>query len=345
VVGFFVATPRPPQTPQPTSPSSQRMTEVRESDPELEGLAGPLPEWFLDAMAVPRHSGHVDVDGCTIRYLRWGDPQAPGVVMVHGFLAHSRCFAFIAPLLARRFHVVAYDVSGYGDSDARDHYDDHTRAREMLAVADAAGMARGGSLPTLVAHSYGATLAMSAIEHLGDRFAGLIACDVLMHRPARLLAFRAGLAVKGSPRAQTPKRRFYPNLEAGMSRFRLAPPQPVENPFLLEYLARHSLEPDGDGWTWKFDPQCYVADGRDDDWWIEQPKRFARLEARKAFIYGERSQLFDADTADYLRELGAVDVPIVAIPEARHHLMLDQPLAFASALSGILEEWRTQDAR
>jgi pimeloyl-ACP methyl ester carboxylesterase len=320
------------------------MSQALEIDSELEGLDAPLPEWFRSAMAVPRESAHVDVEGCPIHYLRWGDPAAPGVVMVHGFLAHARCFAFIAPLLADRFHVVAYDVSGYGDSGARDRYDDDLRAREMVAVVEAAGMERDAAPPAIVAHSYGATLAMSAMEHFGDRFSGLLACDVLMHRPDRLLAFRAGLEVKGRPRARVPKQRSYPDLETAMSRFRLAPPQPVENPFLLEYLARHSLKPDGEGWTWKFDPSVYVADGHDDEWWIEQPKRFARLAARKAFVYGEHSLLFDADTAAYLRELGAVDVPIEGISGARHHLMLDQPMAFASTLRSILESWRREDS-
>ena len=310
------------------------MSEALEVDPELEGLSGPLPEWFRDAMALPRESRVVDVEGSPIHYLRWGDPAKPGIVMVHGFLAHARCLAFIAALLSRDYHVAAYDVSGYGDSGHRERYDEATRAREMVAVAKDTGMRK----PTLVAHSYGTTLAMSALEHHGDRFAGMIGCDVLMHRPARLLDFRSTLQVKARPRSEAPKTRIYPDLASGIARYRLAPPQPVENAFLLEYIARHSLKPHAEGWTWKFDPRCFVEDGRDDDWWIEQPKRFVRLDARKAFVYGEESLLFDADSEAYLRELGA-EMPIVSIPEAHHHLMLDQPLAFTSALRALLAGW------
>jgi pimeloyl-ACP methyl ester carboxylesterase len=314
------------------------MSEALDVDAELEGLAGPLPEWFRDAMALPRDSAVVDVDGCPIHYLRWGDPARPGVVMVHGFLAHARCLAFIAALLSRDYHVAAYDVSGYGDSGHREHYDEVVRAREMLAVAAHAGMEGSATKPVLIGHSYGTTLAMSAIEHFGDRFGGMIGCDALMHRPARLLDFRSKMRVKRESRSDPPKLRVYPDLEAGIARYRLEPPQPVENPFLLEYVARHSLAPHPQGWTWKFDPSSFAVDGHDDDWWIEQPKRFVRLDARKAFVYGEQSQLFDADTEAYLRELGA-DMSIVAIPRARHHLMLDQPLAFTSALRALLADW------
>jgi pimeloyl-ACP methyl ester carboxylesterase len=235
-------------------------------------------------------------------------------------------------------------MSGYGDSGVRERYDEASRVRELLAVAEHTGMYENGALPAIVAHSYGATQAMSAIERHADRFAGLIACDVLMHRRDRLLAFRAGMMLGRRPRSETPQRRLYPDLASAMARFRLAPPQPVENPFLLEYLARHSLERRGEGWTWKFDPRCYRDDSHDDEFWIGQAKRFADLRARKAFVYGEDSLLFDADTEAYLRELGAEDVPIVAVPGARHHLMLDQPLAFASTLRALLEKWRLQGA-
>jgi pimeloyl-ACP methyl ester carboxylesterase len=33
-------------------------------------------------------------------------------------------------------------------------------------------------------------------------------------------------------------------------------------------------------------------------------------------------------------------VPFIEIPEARHHVMLDQPLAFVAALRTLLQEWR-----
>lgn len=311
---------------------------------ELAGLTGPHPDWFRRALGVPRESAEVVVDGCPIRYLRWGDPSKPGVVFVHGFLAHSRCFAFIAPFLARDHQVVAYDVSGYGDSGHRQDYAETIRARELLAVAEHAGMQHAPAPPTIVAHSYGATIAMDTIEQLGDHFGGLVVCDVLMLRPDRLRAFRARASISAEPRSESPPRRIYPDLAAAMQRFRLAPPQPVEQPFLLEYVARHSLAPYEGAWSWKFHPSSFLVDSHGNDWWIEQPKRFVALDHRKAIVYGENSQLFDADTETYLGELGATHVPMVAIPDARHHLMLDQPLAFASTLRALLASWASAEA-
>ena len=63
---------------------------------------------------------------------------------------------------------------------------------------------------------------------------------------------------------------------------------------------------------------------------------------RKTIVHGAKSQLFTKDSADYIRELGGGDIPIIAVPEARHHLMLDQPLAFVTALLSILHLWENK---
>ena len=45
----------------------------------------------------------------------------------------------------------------------------------------------------------------------------------------------------------------YPDRETALTRFRLQPPQPCENQYILDYIARHSLMAADGGWTWKFD--------------------------------------------------------------------------------------------
>ena len=44
--------------------------------------------------------------------------------------------------------------------------------------------------------------------------------------------------------------------------------------------------------------------------------------------------------ADYMFKVLDESVPFVGIPEAQHHLFLDQPIAFVSALRTLLAEWR-----
>ena len=45
------------------------------------------------------------------------------------------------------------------------------------------------------------------------------------------------------------------------------------------------------------------------------------------------------DVGDYMQELLGHQVPYISIPHARHHVMIDQPLAFVAALRTLLAEW------
>jgi pimeloyl-ACP methyl ester carboxylesterase len=55
---------------------------------------------------------------------------------------------------------------------------------------------------------------------------------------------------------------------------------------------------------------------------------------------GDKSIIWEDDVGDYMRDLLNRQVPFIEIPEARHHVMLDQPLAFVAALRTLLQEWR-----
>ena len=138
------------------------------------------PAWFNSAFEVPRSSHTVEVEGTPIHYLRWGSPANPGVVMTHGFMAHARCWAFIAPLLAQDFCLVALDLSGMGDSGARDEYGVLVRAAEVMAVAEHAQFDQSGGKPALVCHSYGGSVGLCAAENYPTAWSKLIVCDMSM---------------------------------------------------------------------------------------------------------------------------------------------------------------------
>ncbi len=306
---------------------------------DLQDLSVHGPQWFQDALSVPRREGVVESDGCPIHYFEWGDPGKRGVLLGHGFLAHARCFAFIAPLLADDFHLVAYDLSGMGESGARTEYTRPTRVREMLAVAEHTGLTQHAARPFVATHSYGSSVAIEACTEHPDFFGGLVVCDFMMLRPHIMRDYMGGTQRgRRMPPGGKPNK-VYPDLETALGRYRLAPLQPCANDFLLHYMAYHSLKQVDGGWSWKFDPGILGADSHDVDWWAEQPPRFAALPGRKAIIHGDDSILFTSDSADYIRELCDEPVPIVSIPHAQHHLMLDQPIAFASALKAVLTVW------
>ena len=53
----------------------------------------------------------------------------------------------------------------------------------------------------------------------------------------------------------------------------------------------------------------------------------------------EFSTIVPEDTAAFMYELTGRNAPFVSIPDAHHHLILDQPLAFVAALRTLLADW------
>ena len=61
-----------------------------------------------------------DVDGVKVFYREAGAAGAPALLLLHGFPSASQMFRDLIPLLADRFHLVAPDLPGFGQSDMPD---------------------------------------------------------------------------------------------------------------------------------------------------------------------------------------------------------------------------------
>jgi pimeloyl-ACP methyl ester carboxylesterase len=60
----------------------------------------------------------VDIDGVKVFYREAGPAGAPTLLLLHGYPSSSRMFDTLIPLLAERYHIVAPDYPGFGQSDA-----------------------------------------------------------------------------------------------------------------------------------------------------------------------------------------------------------------------------------
>jgi pimeloyl-ACP methyl ester carboxylesterase len=289
-----------------------------------ERVAGPA--WFEQAVATAPEINRVDAAGARIRYLRWGDRKRPGLLLVHGNAAHAEWWSFIAPFLAGDYNVAALDLSGMGDSAYRREYAMELFVEEELAVARHAGMFDHEEPPVIVAHSFGGFVTMLTGALHGDRLAGTIIVDSPVNPPDR---------PGGPPKRELRPHNVYPTLAAALARFRLAPEQPCENDYIVDYVARRSLKQVEGGWTWKFDPALWAHRFSIGD----TAERLRSTKCRIAIMRGEMSVLMPHEVGEYMFNLLGRAAPMIEIPQARHHVMLDQPLAFIAALRALLADW------
>ena len=310
------------------------------------------PDWFQKAVAEPAEDHFVPFNDSRLHYRRWVGPSqdAPIVALLHGDGAHARWFDFIAPLLSKDYQLISMDLPGMGDSDWFAAYSRDMMAEAIVAMTEHAHAATPqAAKPFLIAHSFGGLIGLTAAHKYPTCLSALMICDYHI-RPD--FAHEEWYA----DRLEAKPTRVYPSRAAAEGRFRLAPEQPCENQFILDYIAEHSVREiakganpgrgisDEAGWTWKFDPSIYVGFviGRDIN------AMFETIEIPMAAMFGGMSHDFEKLTR---REMIAhmrqcrPDVPYYDIPGARHHIMLDRPHAFAGSVATQMEVWRAQQAK
>jgi pimeloyl-ACP methyl ester carboxylesterase len=290
---------------------------------EVSGVTPELaesPAWFSAALAAPVTTGTVTVDGAAIAYRAWGEESASAIVLVHGGAAHARWWDHIGPLLTYDRRVVALDLSGHGDSARRGHYSLDGWAHEVLAVARAVGSTNP---PIIVGHSMGGFVALRAAGLFGADLEGIVVIDSPVQdvTPEEQAAREA--------RAFGPLR-VYPTREAAIARFHPMPDQPTL-PYILEHVASTSVRAVDGGWSWKFDPAVF---GRNRG----APALLHHLDCRVALFVAEHGIVPPKTTELMYDKLGQL-APVIQIPAAGHHVMLDQPIAVVTGIRTLLSDW------
>lgn len=317
-----------------TTPDIQRLAAIEETSPP--------PQWFHNSLLDIPERRTITVEGANIELLTWGEVGKPGIMLAHGNSGHADWWSFIAPLLATQYRVAALSFSGAGNSDWRENYRFDQHAAELDACAQLAGLYHAMEKPVYVGHSYGAAQIFYCAAHYPDRMKAAILIDAEFGNPP--VPGDASTVHKIFRRTdadgQPAPFRVYASFAEALLRFRFTPPQTPRLPCAADYIARTSLkrapllDGSGDGWTWKFDP------GRWDKLDHEALRTIDPGDAPPiSLIWGETSHLRRRYDAGGLRDFLLPELPSIVIPDAAHHVMIDQPIALTTALLAFLAVW------
>jgi len=148
-----------------------------------------------DVIFHSEHSCFIDVDGIHVHYQEAGDPNAPALVLIHGFASSTLVWSKVFLKLAEAgYRVIALDMLGYGYS-AKPRNGEYTiagQAKLLVGLLDALGIPRA----IFVGSSYGGAVAASCALDYPDRVEKLILVGTVNNN--RPLAFTL-MRLFGSP--------------------------------------------------------------------------------------------------------------------------------------------------
>ncbi|WP_280155401.1 alpha/beta hydrolase [Piscinibacter sp. XHJ-5] len=281
------------------------------------------PAWFHEAVAQPR-SAHAltSRDGTGLHMAGWnaGERDKPPLLLVHGYRGNAHWWDFIAPWFCATHRVFALDLAGMGESGSRAIYTTAAFTDDVIAAVEqlAPQSPQGGV--TVAAHSFG-----------GGRL--LEGCVRTRRLISHAIVLDSHIAMRGDapfPRLAVGNPRPYADRRLAESRFRLLPDQPHLG-YLKSYLASQSLREVDGGWTWQFDPALPL-----DLMGLPMDDYARAVEVPVDLVRGEHSALLDAPRARRIAAMLPRCRSLIELPDAHHHLMLDQPLALVATLRCLL---------
>lgn len=123
----------------------------------------------------------VTARGVRMRVVEAGEGQGPPLILVHGFLVSHLEFDDIIDTLAQRFHVIAPDLPGFGESEkpspSRYAYGVETFAEAIADLIAAYGVGRAN----VVGHSIGGAVAITLAARYAELVTRIVLVDTLCY--------------------------------------------------------------------------------------------------------------------------------------------------------------------
>jgi pimeloyl-ACP methyl ester carboxylesterase len=199
-----------------------------------------------------------------LHYVDWGNEAAPPLLLIHGGRDHCRNWDWVAERLRGRYHIVAPDLRGHGDSDhAAGGYSEINYVYDIAQLVLQKRMAP----VTIIAHSLGGSIALLYAGLFPETVKKIVAIEGLGPSPNMLAKMRAipfadrlrkWIDEKREYAGRTPRR--YATLEDAIARMT------EENKHLTPQQARHltihgAIQNEDGTYSWKFDPAVRMGGG------------------------------------------------------------------------------------
>lgn len=273
--------------------------------------------------------------GLKLHCLDWGNAGAPLLILLHGTSDHARSWDRTALALRDKWHVVAPDLRGHGDS-AWSPDGAYLVPYHVLDLTEL--LARFGEEPmTIVAHSFGAGIGSRFAALFPDRIRKIVMIDGFGPSPDDYANWAKAGPVKRlhnwinqrrDPKHDKPRR--FATIEDAAAR--LAVGNPRLSPEQAYHLAAHGVRLHPDGYGWKFDPR--VSMFTPEDFSVQLTDFWSEIPAPALLCYGANSWTPDPEANGLAASLR--DRRTIRIENAGHWPHHDQFDTFTATLLDFL---------
>lgn len=196
--------------------------------------------------------------GLNLHYLDWGNSNAPTLILIHGMHDHARSWDWVARAMCSKWHVIAVDLRGHGDSDWSPDgaYHNPYLLHDLVDLIDSLEL----DSVSIVAHSLGGNPSTRFSALYPQRVDKLVLVDAMGPYPSVINAWNKHGVVnrsrdwleKSQKIANKTPRRFSTPDEAIERMAQANQHLSIEQ---ATHLALHGIREYDDGYGWKYDPR------------------------------------------------------------------------------------------
>ena len=261
----------------------------------------------------------VTVNGLRIHYLDWGTAGSQPLVLIHGLDRTAHTFDHLAPHFAGRYHVLAFEMRGHGDSgwDPEGRYLVEDHARDLEGFVQQLGLRD----VILWGNSTGGRVAQVYAGMHPDLVSAVISEDVGPERPRQI--------ADGYARRVKEEDAGWSTEEELVARLRKSNPRMPE-PNIRAWVRSGSRVRDDGRIVWKRDPKLANGFVATDLW------RFVRnIDAPILYVLGGASTIVPAETQEQLRKT-LPRAELVTMPGLGHYPSDERPAEFLAIVDRFL---------
>ncbi len=272
-----------------------------------------------------------------LHYADWGNEDAPPLLLVHGGRDHCRSWDWVAEKLRDRYHIIAPDLRGHGDSawSPDGNYEMGAFVYDLAQLIHQLDLAP----VTIVSHSMGGNISTRYTGLYPDKVKKLVSIEGLGPSPAvqeerNKTPFdermRQWIEDKRQAAGRQPKR--YATLDDALAR--MAAENAYLTPEQARHLTIHGINRNEDGsWSWKFDNYLNI-------WTIfdmpqaELHKLWANISCPTLLLYGADSWASNPEKDGRMEHFK--NAKVIEFENAGHWLHHDQFDRFLAELDAFL---------